>query len=200
MSSQSAIRDNLRGYVWRLALVLAPIILISVNSEKFIHSIASPYILASWEALRGGSILGFRYAYVGGLLLTCSQLYLLVKYGVVRMGEKAVLSRWLWLHCSLASAGGLLLILHAGIPFSFQYFDPISRLMVWAGLPTLTAVRGPLTWLLILTGITGFMLRHMGMRPGSRRITWMLHVGLAASTYITGLIHIYISTFMPSAR
>ncbi len=199
MSSRSATRDR-AGYLWRLLMLMAPTILISINLEKFLHSLTSPYILASWEALRGGSILGFRYAFVGGLLLVFSQLYLLAKYSVVRMGGRISLARWLWLHCTLSAAGGTLLILHAGIPFSFQYLDPISRLAAWTGLPTLTAVRGLLTWFLILTGISGITLRHVGMRPGKRRIIWATHVGLAAATYTTGLIHIYISTFMPSAR
>ena len=200
MSSQSATRNNLIGYLWRLLMLVAPTLLISFNLEKFLHSLTSPYILASWEALRGGSILGFRYAFAGGLLLVFSQLYLLAKYSVVRMSVRGGLSRWLWLHCTLAAAGGTLLILHAGIPFSFQYLDPIGRLMTWIGLPTLTAVRGLLTWLLILTGISGITLRHVGMRPKTRRMNWVIHVGLAAATYTAGLIHIYISTFMPSAR
>jgi len=190
----------LRGLAWRLLLLIAPLTLIALNSERFLDAMLTEPVLQSAEYLKDGSVVGFRYAYVGGLMLVAAQGYWMAKTLVVRGGVRLRLSRWLWLHCLMNACGGLLLLLHAGFPLSFQYFEPFSRLNPALGYPSLVAVRGLLTWLLLAAGVSGFAVRHVEMRAKWRRSTRLLHVGLAASAYSLGILHIYLSTFLPTAR
>lgn len=202
MSSPSGFSRRGRGsasLAWRSALIAAPLILLALSFGRFLDAMLTPPILRSPAHLKDGSVVGLRYAYIGGLMLAAAQGHILAK-AVASAGLRVRLPPWLSLHCVLSTWGGVLLMLHAGFPYSFGYFDPISRMNPALGLPALIAVRGLLTWLLAGVGVSGFALRYLRIKAGGRRALKLLHTLLAASAYALGLIHIYLSTFLPAAR
>lgn len=202
MSSRSASSGNrlLLSLTWRLLLLAAPPLLLALVFPRFLDAMAAEPILRDPSYLKGGSVVGFRYAYLGALCLLGAQLYTLAKTIVIGSGFRIKLSRWLSLHCLLNVTGGTLLLLHSGFPYSFRYFDPFTPLLQASWLPSLVSLRGLLTWLLLGAGASGFLLRHLQMRAGLRRSLHLLHIWSAALVYGLGLLHIYLSAVLQIAR
>ena len=202
MSSQSASSRNrlLLSLAWRLLLLAAPPLLLALLFPRFLDAMAAEPILRDPFYLKGGSVVGFRYAYIGALCLLGAQLYTILKTMVIGGGLRVRLSRWLSLHCLLNVTGGVLLLLHSGFPYSFQYFDPFTPILLGSGLLSLLALRGLLTWLLLATGLSGFLLRYLRVRARWRRSLRLLHIGSTALVYGLGLLHIYLSAVLQIAR
>lgn len=202
MSSQSASSRNrlLRSLAWRLLLLAAPSLLLILLFPRFLDVMASEPILEDPLYLKGGNVVGFRYAYFGALCLLGAQLYTLAKTLVTVGGLRIKLSRWLNLHCLLNVMGGALLLLHSGFPYSFQYFDPFTPILYASGVLSLIALRGLLTWLLLAAGVSGFLLRHLRVRAEWRRTLRLLHIGSSVLVYGLGLLHIYLSAVLQIAR
>lgn len=187
---------NLLLRVAALSVLLA---LLLSSAPRFVSSMLEEPIVAAPEDLKGGSVVGFRYAYVGGWMLAVSQLYAVLKPLAGGLGLRFRLSRWLDLHCALNVAGFTLLLIHAGFPYAFSYFNPFSRLNPWIGWEGLVAIRGLLAWLVLAAAVSGLGLRHLW----SGRVKWILrrvHVSLTPLVYLVGITHIFISTFFPSSR
>ena len=183
----------------RTAALSALLALLLSSAPRFASSMLEEPVIAAPDDLKGGSTVGFRYAYVGGWMLTVSQLYAVLKPLVGGLGLRVRLSRWLDLHCALNVAGFTLILLHAGFPYAFGYFNPFSRLNPWMGLEGLVAIRGLLTWLVLAAASSGLGLRHLG-RGRVKRVLRRVHVSLTPAVYLAGMTHIFISTFFPSSR
>ncbi|MEM1922733.1 MAG: hypothetical protein QXX80_02880 [Nitrososphaerota archaeon] len=151
------------------------------------------------EEFRGGGAVGFRYAYVGAWLIILSQTYAFTKYFVKYFGMRIRLARWLNMHCTLNVSGFVLVLIHAGFPYAFRYWEPFTRLYVLGGLEGLIGIRGLLTWLLISAFISGMLSRY-GSSLRLKRISNRVHFYTALSTYISASIHILLSITFPETR
>ncbi len=151
------------------------------------------------EDFRGGGVVGFRYAYVGAWMVILSQLYVFSKYLVKYFRVRIRLARWLDLHCLLSVTGLVLVLIHAGFPYAFRYWEPFMRLNIFGGLEGLIAVRGLLTWLLISAFISGMLTRY-GSSPRLKRISNKIHFYATLSTYVSASIHILLSLTFPETR
>ncbi|MCS7127637.1 MAG: hypothetical protein NZ953_04560, partial [Thaumarchaeota archaeon] len=90
--------------------------------------------------LKGDGWIGYRLGYAGAVMLVVAQAYLF------RPGLLTKLT-WLETHCYLTTAGGILILVHSGFPFSFGYWNPFERIYPWLGLYGLVGVQGLATWL-----------------------------------------------------
>ncbi|MCS7126760.1 MAG: hypothetical protein NZ929_07625 [Aigarchaeota archaeon] len=151
------------------------------------------------EEFKGGNIIGFRYAYVGAWLLTGSQIYVLLKYLVKDFKMRIGLSRWMDLHCMLNITGFTLVLIHAGFPYSFRYWEPFTRLNIFSGLEGLTGIRGILTWLILLAFISGMLTRY-SKNIRVKSIMHKIHSYTVLPAFASAVIHIIISILFPTSR
>ncbi|MEM0481537.1 MAG: hypothetical protein QXM16_01425 [Nitrososphaerota archaeon] len=79
------------------------------------------------EDFRGGGVIGYRYAYVGAWMIILPQLYVFSKYFVRYFRVRIKLARWLDIHCILNVTGLVLVLIHAGFPYSFRYRGTIHK-------------------------------------------------------------------------
>lgn len=139
--------------------------------------------------LKGSGWLGYRLGYAGALMLVIAQSYLF------RPGLLSKLT-WLEIHCYLTTAAGVLLLLHAGFPYSFEYWNPFERVYPRLGLYGLVGLQGLAAWLvvaLIASGIFGRYVygRHRWARTFKRWHT--VHAILSGMLYVSGVVHLLLS-------
>ncbi|MCF8884536.1 MAG: hypothetical protein QXK95_00305 [Nitrososphaerota archaeon] len=180
----------------RLAYIALLILLLVFFTSRFIDSLLREptYRL---EEFRGGYTIGFRYAYVGGWMITLSQLYVVLKYVVGGFRIKIKLATWLDLHCILNATGFTLVIIHSGFPYQFRYWEPFTKVNLLEGLYGLIGVRGLLTWLVIILFTTGCLNRY-GKNIKLKSITHKIHFYTAPIAYLLAVIHITLSILFPT--
>lgn len=151
------------------------------------------------EEFKGGGVIGYRYAYIGAWMIILSQLYVFSKYFVKGFGIRIKLARWLDIHCILNVTGSTLVLIHAGFPYSFRYWEPLTRINILGGLEGLIGIRGLLTWLLISAFISGILNRYKS-NPQLKRISNKIHLYTILLTYVSASIHILLSLTFPETR
>ncbi len=172
------------------------VVLLVYAYPRFYSSLLEAPNYSLIDEFKGGNTIGFRYAYVGAWMLIVSQLYVFLKYFVKYFKIRFKLARWLDIHCILNTTGFTLVILHAGFPYSFRYWEPFTRLNILGGLEGLIGIRGLLTWLLIFALASGFLNRY----GGSPRLKWVsskLHFYTILAVYVSASIHILLSILLP---
>ncbi|MEM3399135.1 MAG: hypothetical protein QXR41_06770 [Nitrososphaerota archaeon] len=151
------------------------------------------------EEFKGGGAVGYRYAYVGAWMIILSQIYVFSKYIVKGFKVRIKLARLLDMHCILNITGFTLLLIHAGFPYAFRYWEPFTRLNIFGGFEGLIGIRGLLTWLLISAFISGILSRH-GVSLRLKRASNKIHFYTVLLTYVSASIHILLSLTFPETR
>jgi hypothetical protein len=143
--------------------------------------------------LKGGSWLGYRLGYFGTILLLVAQLYTVVK----RLPFKRAVhwrSLLLKIHIYLSCLGSAAVFIHAGLPFSFKYWNPFKYIDLLTGLPAgLVGFSGLATWMLAVCGLSGLIGRYLYARIRLVKpfTLWRrIHVWLAVALYVCSLIHV----------
>lgn len=179
----------------RVIGIFLVIVLLAYAYPRFYSSLLETPDYSLIDEFKGGGRIGFRYAYVGAWMLIISQSYVFLKYFVKYLRVRFKLARWLHIHCILNTSGSTLVILHAGFPYSFRYWEPFTRINIFKGLEGLIGIRGLLTWLLITTLISGFLNKY----SSNRRLKWTskkLHSCTILALHISASIHIFLSVFL----
>ncbi|GBC70647.1 hypothetical protein HRbin02_00415 [Candidatus Calditenuaceae archaeon HR02] len=180
-----------------LGISVIVFLLVYAYPRFYLSLMESPSYLV--EEFRGGGVIGYRYAYVGAWMIILSQLYVFAKYLVKYFRVRIKLARWLDIHCTLNVTGFVLVLIHAGFPYAFRYWEPFTRLEIFGGLEGLIGIRGLLTWLLISAFISGMLSRYGGSLR-LKRILSKVHVYSVLSTYVSASIHILLSITFPETR
>ena len=179
------------------ASVLAPL----VGLVIYFLALGFPALLTPYSptlyglGLKGGGWLGYRLGFIGTVMLLISQLYSLK---IFKLKQSQTSSKtWLDIHCYFGLVGSILVLIHAGFPYSFTYANPFDRIYLGLGFRGLVGVQGIATWLVLMLAISGFFGKYLysKLSPKIRRAfkTWLvLHVGLTGALYVTGIIHLYI--------
>ena len=140
--------------------------------------------------LKGGGGLGYKLGFAGVVMLLAAQLYI----ARIGSGRRELLD----MHCYLSTAGGALILIHSGFPFSFTYGDFFAHIHLGLGVEGLVGVQGLAAWLVLVLMISGLFGRYLYSRIalGWRRIfrRWLIiHVALSGSLYVAGLLHLLIA-------
>jgi hypothetical protein len=144
-------------------------------------------ISSFFQTYRGGSVGGLEVGVVGLTLIIIAQCYTLVKrIGVPEYIRKLGGSgRWLTLHIFISLGGVILVLIHAGFPFSFRTSSLTS--LGYAGLAT---------WLLILTTISGvfgrYLYKHLPAFKRAFAVWKPTHLVVTFLFFIFAFLHVYI--------
>ncbi|MEN2975448.1 MAG: hypothetical protein ABDH32_07765 [Candidatus Caldarchaeales archaeon] len=166
---------------------------------KFLSSLQEAPNYNLVDEFKGGNIIGFRYAYVGAWLIILSQIYVLSKYLVIDLKLRIRLGKWLNLHCIINTAGFTLVLIHAGFPYSFRYWEPFTRVNIFSGLEGLTGVRGILTWIILIVFISGILNRY-SKNVRVKSVMHKTHFYTILIAYVLAIIHVFISLIFPTTR
>lgn len=191
----------------RLRLIIIFTILLMFTVVYFIaadlSNILTPIPLDPFRRLSGGSWLGYRLSYYGTLLLVSSMFYSVVKRLDPKHSRTLGGNRlWLQIHIILAVTGSLLILIHAGLPFSFRYYDPFRYIrLLRGGAAGLVGFAGLATWFIPLALLSGFIGRYLYKRMGTDLKQWFrywhsLHIIITAGLYITGIIHLVVIVWL----
>lgn len=162
-----------------------------------IANILKPIPLDPFRGLKGGSWLGYNLGYFGSLLLVVSLVYSIVKRlnpeQVRRVGGSGL---WLNIHIWLAIIGSLMVLVHAGFPFDFRYYDPLKYVrLARGGVAGLVGFAGLATLIIPFALVSGFIGRYLFKRTegdirGVFRYWHVIHIILTGALYVTGVIHL----------
>lgn len=145
-----------RWRTYSLAVFAFITVLWLIDPQGFQRTAAAT--LADLKGGRPGSLL---LAYIGSFLLVAAIIYTFVK----RVGEPTYMVKlggpklWLRLHTEFSFAGFIAIMIHAGLPFAFNY-----AALFKAGFAVLTM------WLLMVSSVSGLFGRYLYVRlPVMRR-------------------------------
>ena len=162
-----------------------------------IANILTPIPQDPFRGLKGGSWLGYRLGYYGTLLLVTSMVYSVVKRLKPRQTRRVGGSRlWLNIHIWLAIIGSLMVLVHAGFPLDFRYYDPFKYVrLARGGVAGLVGSAGLATLIIPFALVSGFIGRYLFKRAeGDIRVVFgywhVLHIILTGALYVTGVIHL----------
>lgn len=193
-------RDRRRGILTLLAALITFIIYFIVAD---VSNILTPIPPDPLRSLKGGSWLGYRMGYYGTLLMVASMFYSVVKRLGPRYGRMLGGSRlWLQIHILLAIAGSLMVLIHAGLPFSFKYYDPFKYIrLAQGGAAGLVGFAGLATLIIPLALVSGFIGRYLYKRigVGYRKVFryWhTAHIMLTGGLYVTGVVHLIVVVWL----
>ncbi|MFQ6134614.1 MAG: hypothetical protein ACE5KU_02215 [Nitrososphaerales archaeon] len=182
---------------WVLVFILALMFFIVYFIVADISNILTPTPLDPFRGWKGGSWLGYRMGYYGTLLMVASMFYSIVKrleprYGKMLGGGR----RWLQIHIWLAIIGSLMVLIHAGLPFDFRYYDPFKYIrLAQGGAAGLVGFAGLATLIIPFALVSGFIGRYLYKRAGGgvkRAFGYWhtIHIILTGALYVTGVIHL----------
>ena len=162
-----------------------------------IANVLTPIPLDPFRGLIGGSWLGYRLGVYGTLLLVFSMVYSLVKRlrpsQIRRVGGSRL---WLNIHIWLAIIGSGMVLVHAGFPFDFRYYDPFKYVrLAGGGVAGLVGFAGIATLIIPFALVSGFIGRYLFKRAeGDVKVAFgywhVLHIILTGALYVTGVIHL----------
>ena len=162
-----------------------------------IANVLTPIPLDPFRSLKGGSWLGYRLGYYGTLLLVISMSYSVVKRLNPNQTKKFGGNRfWLSVHIWLAIIGSLMVLVHAGFPFDFRYYDPFKYVrLASGGVAGLVGFAGLATLIIPFALGSGFIGRYLFKRTEGGvkavfRYWHVLHIILTGALYVTGVIHL----------
>lgn len=161
----------------------------AVGAEYLIERTAASFRV---HDLKGGGWLGYRFGYAGTLMLLSAQTYLF------RPGLLNKLT-WLSVHCYLTVAGGALILLHSGFPFSFMYWNPIPRVYPELGFYGLVGLQGSAAWLVLVLMASGIFGRYIYGRVKWARTfkQWhSIHSVFSGLLYVAGLVHLLLAVYL----
>ncbi len=168
-----------------------------------IVNVLTPLPLDVFRGLKGGSWLGYRLGYYGTLVMVASMFYSIVKRLDIRyvrlLGGSGL---WLQIHIVLAIVGSAAVLIHAGLPFSFRYYDPFRYIRLFqGGTAGLVGFAGLATWFIPLILLSGFVGRYLFKRFDAGLKGWFrywhtLHIVLTAGLYVTGVIHLVVIVWL----
>ena len=169
-----------------------------------IRNILTPIPVNPFRGLKGGSWLGYRTGYYGTLLLVASIFYSVIKRlpprHIQRLGGTRL---WLNIHIWLAVSGSILILLHAGFPFEFRYWDPFRyiRLAQGGAVTGLVGFAGLATLIIPFALASGFIGRYLFKRVGGRvrlifRYWHALHIILTGGLYAAGVVHLILVVWL----
>jgi len=151
------------------------------------------------RGLKGGSWLGYRTAYYGTILLVASMIYSIVKRLNPRLCKKlGGRNLWLQIHIWLAITGSILILIHAGLPFDFKYYDPFKYIrLAQGGIAGLVGFSGLATLIIPFALMSGFIGRYLygRVRQDLKSVFkyWhIVHIVVTGALYSTGVIHLII--------
>ncbi len=184
-----------RRAVLILVLMLIFIILYFILSD--ISSILTPVPLDPLSRWKGGSWLGYRMGYYGTLIIVLSMIYSIIK----RLKPKQIINLggirlWLHLHISLAITGSIMVLIHAGFPLNFRYYDLFKYIrLAQGGVAGLVGFAGLATLIIPFILLSGFIGNYLFKyaRGDVKRVFsyWhAIHIILTAFLYLTGIIHL----------
>jgi len=152
----------------------------------------SSYIILNPYTFKGGGSLGYKFGYVGSLILLLSMLY---SFKISSRNKR----KWLNLHCNLSIVGSILILIHSGFPFSFTFFNPFEHIKLGLGFEGLVGVQGLATWFTLFVLISGIFGKYLYSKFLLSKIfkAWLdFHVTLTGGLYVTGLFHLIISVYL----
>ncbi|MEM0443585.1 MAG: hypothetical protein QXI02_03495 [Candidatus Caldarchaeum sp.] len=141
--------------------------------------------------LKGEGWLGYRLGYAGTVMLLAAQAYLFRPGFLTKPA-------WLDMHCYLTTAGGVLILVHSGFPYSFGYWSP-PRLNPELGVYGLVGLQGVAAWLvlvLIVSGLFGRYVYSRAARAGwGRAFKWWhsAHSVASGALYVAGFVHLLLA-------
>lgn len=141
------------------------------------------------QDLKGDGWLGYKLGYVGAVTLIAAQTFLF---------RPGLLRRYLWLnlHCYLTVAGGILILIHSGFPYSFSYWNPINRIHLGMGLYGLVGLQGVAAWLVLVLIASGIYGRYLYRRARVLRSWHRFHSAASGLLYVTGVIHLLLAVYL----
>jgi len=190
--------------VWPTVLLITLLILFIVYFiAADLPNILTPIPLDPFRGLKGGSWLGYRLGYYGTLIMATSMFYSIVKRLDPKYKQMLGGSRlWLQIHIILAIGGSIAVLVHAGLPFSFRYYDPFKYIRLFrGGAAGLVGFAGLATWFIPLTLLSGFIGRYLYKRMDVGLRRWFrywhtLHIVLTAFLYSTGVTHLMVVVWL----
>lgn len=169
-------------------MLLGPVVfLLALGFEPLTEE---PVPSLSHRDLKGDGWLGYRLGYAGTAMLLLAQAYLF-RPGMLARRE------WLDVHCYLTTAGGLLVLVHSGFPFSFEYWNPFERVYPRLGLYGLVGLQGLAAWLVVALVASGLFGRYVrASSPAAFRLWRALHSALSGALYVSGTVHLVIAVLL----
>jgi hypothetical protein len=162
-----------------------------------IANVLTPIPLDPFRGLNGGSWLGYRLGYYGTLLLVISMGYSVVKRLSPSQARRVGGNRlWLSIHIWLAIIGSFMVLVHAGFPFDFRYYNPFKYVrLAGGGAAGLVGFAGLATLIIPFALASGFIGRYLFKRAeGEIKVVFrywhVLHIILTGALYVTGVIHL----------
>ena len=162
-----------------------------------IANVLTPIPLDPFRGLNGGSWLGYRLGYYGTLLLVISMGYSVVKRLSPSQARRVGGNRlWLSIHIWLAIIGSFMVLVHAGFPFDFRYYNPFKYVrLAGGGVAGLVGFAGLATLIIPFALASGFIGRYLFKRAeGEIKVVFrywhVLHIILTGALYVTGVIHL----------
>ena len=162
-----------------------------------IANVLTPIPLDPFRGLNGGSWLGYRLGYYGTLLLVISMGYSVVKRLSPSQARRVGGNRlWLSIHIWLAIIGSFMVLVHAGFPFDFRYYNPFKYVrLAGGGVAGLVGFAGLATLIIPFALASGFIGRYLFKRAeGEIKVVFrywhVLHIILTGALYVNGVIHL----------
>ncbi|MCS7145148.1 MAG: hypothetical protein RMJ28_04115 [Nitrososphaerota archaeon] len=168
------------------ALIGVVLYFLVVGAEAFMVGPVASY---RPQDLKGGGWLGYKLGYVGALMLITAQTFLF-RPGLLRRYS------WLSLHCYLTVAGGALILIHSGFPYSFAYWNPLNRIHLGMGLYGLVGLQGVAAWLVIALIASGVYGRYVYRRAKVFRGWLLFHSAASGLLYVAGVIHLFLAVYL----
>lgn len=173
----------------RIIFSILIIIVIYFMAVGFEPLLDRPPVSLRPQDLKGGGWLGYRLGYAGALILLTAQAHLFRP----RLLSRSTL---LDMHCFLTLIGGGLILIHAGFPFSFNYWNPLMRIAPGLGLYGLVGIQGVAAWLVLATMASGLFGRYLYRHVGTYRLfrQWRnIHITFSGALYATGITHLLLT-------
>ncbi|MEM1948745.1 MAG: hypothetical protein QXY84_05310 [Candidatus Caldarchaeum sp.] len=145
--------------------------------------LTSPRISLDVLDWKGGGWAGYRLGYAGTVMLVIAQAYLFRP----RILNKLIL---LNMHCYLTTAGGTLILLHSGFPYSFTYWNFHERIYPSLGVYGLVGMQGLAAWMVLLLIASGFYGRYLYGKTRAFKKWHLFHSVFSAVLYVAGVIHL----------
>ena len=182
---------------WVMIFVLVFMLFILYFILVDIANVLTPIPLDPFRSLKGGSWLGYRLGYYGTLLLVISMGYSVVKRLSPSQARRVGGNRlWLSIHIWLAIIGSFMVLVHAGFPFDFRYYNPFKYVrLAGGGVAGLVGFAGLATLIIPFALASGFIGRYLFKRAeGEIKVVFrywhVLHIILTGALYVTGVIHL----------
>ncbi|MCS6785189.1 MAG: hypothetical protein NZ581_08365 [Candidatus Caldarchaeum sp.] len=135
---------------------------------------------------KGGGYFGYRLGYAGTVMLVAAQAYLFRPGGLSKL-------TWLETHCYLTTAGGVLILIHSGFPYSFTYWNFYERIYPSLGIQGLIGMQGLAAWLVLLLIASGVYGRYLYGKARVFKQWHLFHSVLSGILYVAGVIHLIIA-------